>query len=131
VVLNDDQVEHTIIAVTEHCPPKRQRAYREKGAEVWVVPAAGKRVSLSRLMVRLAKMGLIHVLCEGGGEIAEDLLRRDLVDGLVLFVAPKIMGGGASVPAVGGAGWPLAQAPGISFKDCKRVGPDLMITAER
>jgi diaminohydroxyphosphoribosylaminopyrimidine deaminase/5-amino-6-(5-phosphoribosylamino)uracil reductase len=130
-VLNDDHVEQTIIAVTGACTRRRQAAYLAKGADVWVIPGGARRVSLSRLMTRVAEKGLLHVLCEGGGEIAEDLLRRDLVDCMKLFMAPKILGGRASSPAIGGKGWLLAQAQGIRFTGCERIGPDLMITARR
>ncbi len=129
-LLNDDHVESTIMAVSGHCPKKRQEAYRRKGARVWVSPGSRGRISSPALMRFLAAQEILHVLCEGGGELAEDLLRRKLVDRIRLFVAPKILGGHSSVPAIGGDGWLLSNAPHFNFTDCTKIGPDIMITAE-
>ncbi len=128
-VLSDGQAENTIIATTAACSDKRAAQYIECGAEVWRC-GRGKRVSLKLLMKRLGKVGIMHLLCEGGGELAEQLVRSDLVDAFEFFVAPKIIGGrGAAV--VGGNGWSLKNAPELKFTESRMVGDDIWIRGIR
>jgi len=127
-LLNDGAVGRTIMATTRKCTPRRLARWRGRGAAVWVLPEARGHVSLGCVLRRLGRMGILHVLCEGGGEVAAALIRGGHVDEFLFFVAPGIMGGGA-VPVVGGAGWSLAGAPRLKFAECRRVGPDLLIRA--
>ena len=76
----------------------------------------------------LGKEGLLHVLCEGGGELAAGLVQEGLVDDFRFFLAPKLLGARA-MPAIGGPGWTLARAPKLEFKSVRRIGPDLLIHA--
>ena len=128
-VLNDTTVAHTIVATTRRCPEARRRRYAAQGATVWVLPESREGVSLPRLLRALHGRGCLHVLCEGGGVLAAALVRSRLVDEYLLFVAPRILGGRA-VPAIGGAGWPLAAAPALAFQECSRLGQDLLIRAQ-
>ena len=126
-MLNDGKQEATVVMTTRLCPPARRAAYREKGARVCLVRSSGKRVSLDSLLAELGKMGVLHVLCEGGGELAASLLRDGHVDELLAFVAPRLLGGKGTAPVVGGEGWSLDSAPGFRFVETRRVGDDLLL----
>jgi diaminohydroxyphosphoribosylaminopyrimidine deaminase/5-amino-6-(5-phosphoribosylamino)uracil reductase len=128
-VLNDTARSRTIMATTWRCPARRIREWRRRGAQVWVL--AGKnQVSLPDLLRRLGKAGLLHVLCEGGGELAAALIRARLVDAYEFYCAPLLLGGNRAVGAVGGPGWPLKRAPKLRFTGCRRIGKDIVITAK-
>ena len=88
------------------------------------------RVGLGNVLRLLGRMGILHVLCEGGGELAAGLIRGGLADELLFFVAPKVLGGRNSAPVVGGMDWPLAKAPELRFLGCERVGDDILLRAE-
>ena len=79
----------------------------------------------------LAELGAQQVtslLVEGGGELAGELLRAGCVDKIAFFVAPLILGGRQSRPAVGGADpLHLAEALGVRELTVRRVGADLLI----
>jgi diaminohydroxyphosphoribosylaminopyrimidine deaminase/5-amino-6-(5-phosphoribosylamino)uracil reductase len=127
-VLTDEARDRTIIATTTACPSARQTAYRRQGAQVWLLPRSAGRVSLKALLRRLHRMGALQVLVEGGGELAEALLRTGWVDELCWFVAPVVMGG-KGIPAIGGKGWPLPRAPRLRVVETRRAGPDVLIRA--
>jgi diaminohydroxyphosphoribosylaminopyrimidine deaminase/5-amino-6-(5-phosphoribosylamino)uracil reductase len=127
-VLTDESRERTILATTARCPEARRSRYEAAGARVWCLPASNGRVSIKALMRKLQSLGLLHLLLEGGGELAEAWLRAGYVDELVWFVAPLVIGG-KGVPGVGGKGWPLAGAPQFTIVETRRVGPDVMIRA--
>lgn len=129
-VLSDRFAERTVIVTTKRCSARRRLRYEQSGAAVVPVRAMRSgRVDLGRMLAALGKMGVLHVLCEGGGELAEGLIRSGTADELLLFVAPRVLGGHRAVPAVGGQGWLLAKAPGFVIESCERVGSDLVIRA--
>lgn len=97
-------------------------------ASVVNLPRRRGGVSLPALMAELGRRGTLHVLCEGGGELAAGLLRDGLVDEIVLFVAPMFLGG-KGVAAVGGDGWLLDVAPQFRLVEVERVGDDAVLVA--
>jgi diaminohydroxyphosphoribosylaminopyrimidine deaminase / 5-amino-6-(5-phosphoribosylamino)uracil reductase len=127
-VLTDARASETILATTSTCSVSRCRKWAANGAAVWRLPSRNKQFRLSELIRRLGKMGLLHVVCEGGGELAEGLIREGLVDEYRLFYAPRILGGGA-LPGIGGTGWALAGAPELTFDSIARAGRDILVTA--
>ncbi len=118
----------TIIACSQHASAAKERALRKAGADVWRFP--GWKVALPELARRLGADGMTSVLVEGGGEVHAAFLAARLADQLVIYVAPKVVGGPA--PSwVGGVGIAtLASAHGFSFEgEPVQLGPDLRITA--
>jgi diaminohydroxyphosphoribosylaminopyrimidine deaminase/5-amino-6-(5-phosphoribosylamino)uracil reductase len=93
------------------------------------VPGAREWPDVRRVLADLAGRGLNSVLVEGGGEVAWSFLRHRLVDRLIWYLSPLILGGG-SVPVVGGPGVPAPSA-GIRLEEVRvrRVGPDLEVMA--
>jgi diaminohydroxyphosphoribosylaminopyrimidine deaminase / 5-amino-6-(5-phosphoribosylamino)uracil reductase len=123
-----EQPEQTLVCVGPACPARARRAIEATGARCWTVPAdpAGGldlRVLLERLA---AELGVMHVLCEGGGRMAGALLRAELADELWWFVAPCILGTDGA-PAVGGPGGPLAAAPRYAVTSVDRMGGDVCV----
>jgi diaminohydroxyphosphoribosylaminopyrimidine deaminase/5-amino-6-(5-phosphoribosylamino)uracil reductase len=84
--------------------------------------------SLKKILRDLGKRGVMHVLCEGGGELAGSLIRAGLVDEFAFFVAPALLGG-EGVPMVGKNGWPLAKMPLLRFQALEKCGEDVFIRA--
>ena len=108
-------------------PRDRIEAYRAAGVEVIPIAADdGGNLSIPDALAVLAKRGVTRLLVEGGGHVAAAFLRAGLVDRLVWFHAPKVIGGDG-VPAVAGFGLEdLARAPGFTLKHSHRVGEDLV-----
>ena len=86
------------------------------------------RDSLNALIHELYQREIQSFVLECGPDLAFNALQSGIIDKIVAFVAPKILGG-RDTPAIGGDGFkPLANALPLHFT-CKSVGPDLMITA--
>ncbi len=94
----------TWIIARNGADPIRRRALAGIGVTVIDVPGAAAGVDLKRALEALAERGITRLLVEGGGQLAGSLLRADLVDRLVWFHAPSVMGGD---------GWPAAAAFGV------------------
>lgn len=86
--------ENVIIATVGQSDPRRKRKLREAGADVIEI-AAGKDglPDIKMLMKRLGKLGMMNVLIEGGGKTAASALKSGVVDKIVFFYSPKILGG--------------------------------------
>jgi len=115
----------TIIATTEQAPAARIEALRERGAEV-LVCGPGPRVDVRLLLEELARREITSVLVEGGAGVNAALLEAGLVDKVVWFIAPVIIGGREAPGPVGGQGAAvLAEALRLENGCWEQVGPDL------
>jgi len=87
------------------------------------------KIDLTLLLKDLAKRGLNDVLIESGARLAGAFIEQNLVDELILYQAPKLMGGDAksllNMPSIES----LACAKGITFKDIRLVGKDIRLIA--
>lgn len=119
----------TIIATTVH-RPARQAWLERRGAEVFVFAPRQGRVPLRRLFKRLVTRGIHSVMIEGGGEVLASALAERLVDRIVWFIAPTLIGGRNAPGSIGGEGiGRLAQAIRLADLEVRRVGPDLCVEA--
>ena len=91
--------------------------------------AGEEKVNLAELLVLLAKRGFNDLLIESGGQLAGAFIEQNLVDELILFQAPKLMGGkGKSLvqlPSIN----ELSSAKKLSINEVIMIGPDIRITA--
>jgi len=90
----------TIIVGAAGAPAVRRRRLERAGAEVWALPAPGGRLDLTALLAALRARDILSVLVEGGGETAAGFLEAQLIDKVVAFVAPKLLGGRDATPMV-------------------------------
>ncbi|HOK54725.1 MAG TPA: RibD family protein, partial [Armatimonadota bacterium] len=118
----------TIIAVTDDAPDANIRKLEQAGARIIRVDKAGKQASLPAVLQELGKMKLTSVLIEGGGEIAASALSAGVVDKVMAFIAPKIIGGQSAKTAVEGSGISV-MADAITLKDVsvRKVECDLLV----
>lgn len=107
----------------------RRAALEARGAEVVTVAAEGGKTDLAAVARLLAERGFNEVTVETGAKLGGSLLRAGVVDEIVLYCAPLLMGDAAqglfSLPAFTG----LGQALRPRIVDVRAVGADLRITA--
>lgn len=92
-----DGAAPTVVLTTEQAPTARRRELEARGVEI-VDCGPGPAVDLDAAMARLGEREIGSLLVEGGGKLSGALLERRLAHKLVLFLAPKIIGGGALAP---------------------------------
>ncbi len=119
-----------IVVAPRGVPARDVERARALGARVILLPARGGRIGAGAVLRALGREGVASLLVEGGGRTAGWLLAEDAVDRLVFFIAPLLLGEG--VRAVSGfAARRVANGRGIAVRSVRRVGDDLMVTAER
>lgn len=113
-VLNDG-LAHTIVLTTEEADHSRVEMLHGRGIEV-LSCGAGPQVDLNQALKQLGERGISSILVEGGGLLNGSLLELGLVDEIVLFLAPKLIGGLQAPGAFTFEGWDRMEE-GIQLKD--------------
>lgn len=103
-VLNSNSSAKTIIATTEKAKRENIEAIKKKGAEIIITPLRDNKVDLNFLMRKLGETGIDSVLIEGGSTLNFSALEEGIVDKVISFIAPKIIGGKDAKTPVGGEG---------------------------
>ncbi len=107
----------------------RIAALEQAGATVVLLPDGNGRVDLSAMLRDLAQRGCNEVLAEAGAVLNGALLRAGLVDELVLYMAPQLLGDMARGMARLGELSSLDQRVDLVWQDVRQVGCDLRIVA--
>jgi diaminohydroxyphosphoribosylaminopyrimidine deaminase/5-amino-6-(5-phosphoribosylamino)uracil reductase len=117
-----------LIAATDAADEAHVAALRGLGVEVVRLPATDGRVDPEALLAELGRRQVGCVLVEGGPTLAAGLLARGLVDRIVLFVAPRLLGDPAALSLVGDLGIrTLPAAQRWAVQSLRRCGPDVRI----
>jgi riboflavin-specific deaminase-like protein len=112
------------IVVAERCDGAARRLLAKQGAELIEVGQGGLRAGL----VALAERGLLDILCEGGPTLAGALLSEGLIDRLLLYVAPLIVGRGAPDLFAAPAVETMAAARRLHDVEWRTVCDDLLLS---
>lgn len=106
----------------------RKQALESKGAVVVELPNAHDKVDLSAMLADLASKGVNELHVEAGSKLNGSFIREGLVDEMLVYLAPCVLGEGLSMAHFG----PLTQLDqGLSmdFKSVEKIGPDVRILA--
>lgn len=117
-----------LVATTSQDAEKIQRLERA-GAEVLQAGSPGNRVDLHALLVALADRGCNEILAETGATLSGALLQTGLVDELIVYFAPKLMGGMARGMLDLPDYTQMAQVPGLTIQDVRAIGQDWRVMA--
>lgn len=107
----------------------RKAALEARGATVVPLPGPNGQVDLAAMLHDLGQRGINELHVEAGHTLNGALLREGLVDELLIYLAPKLLGPGLGMANIG----PLAtlvQAQALEFTHIERIGPDLRILAQ-
>jgi diaminohydroxyphosphoribosylaminopyrimidine deaminase/5-amino-6-(5-phosphoribosylamino)uracil reductase len=107
----------------------KRDALRANGAEVVVLPNAAGKVELGDLMRELARRALNEIHVEAGVKLNGSLVAAGVVDELVVYLAPSLLGDGGSgmfnLPSIAR----LAQRRPLRLVDVRQVGADIRVVA--
>jgi len=110
------------------CAPNRQKALHDVGAEVVMLPARDSRVDLTAVMHDLAESQVNEVMVEAGAGLAGALLQAKLLDEIIIYMAPILMGDTArglfQLPGLKS----MAQRVPLHIDDVRQVGVDWRFT---
>lgn len=130
-VFNPALPGNTSVATTHSMPASHRAALESRGVAVWVLPHDDEgRVALRALLDRLAEREVASLLVEGGGGVLASFVRERLVDKVLAFVAPLIIGGEEAPTPVRGYGvLRLADALRLDRVAVDCIGEDVRVVA--
>lgn len=115
-----------VLVITSSRNVARARKLESRGAEIVHVDGSGGEVDLRQALEVLGARGLLHVLIEGGSGLYGSLLELGLVDEVLLYLAPRILGEGL--------GWAklhprarIADALALENVSVERLGDDVLL----
>ena len=106
----------------------RKQALESQGAVVVELPNAHNKVDLSAMLADLASRGVNELHVEAGTKLNGSFIREGLVDEMLVYLAPCMLGEGLAMAHFG----PLTQLDqglSLDFKSVEKIGPDVRILA--
>lgn len=127
-LIRENRSGKTVIAAGK-APPARRALLERLGVQVWELPERGGRISLGALLRRLAKLGCLSVMVEGGAATAASFLEEKRVDKVCFFYAPKLIGGDGK-EMLGPLGVEFVErARALHGLEARLLGDDLLVSA--
>lgn len=110
----------------------QKKAERIRRRQVEIVQLPDERIDVMKVLSCLGERGVMSLLVEGGATVHGSFLKAGAFDRLIAYVAPKLIGGDAALPAIGGSGIDyLADAAQLSIESVENLNGDLKIIASR
>ena len=127
-VLDPEAGGGCVVACGEDAPAEREKALTDAGARVLRLPRAEGGVDLDGLLVELGKLRITSLLLEGGAGLAWGFVQAGLVDEVMYFFAPKLIGGSQAPSMLGGPGFDkMTDAVRLSKPLLRRLGDDILM----
>ncbi|MBS3105752.1 bifunctional diaminohydroxyphosphoribosylaminopyrimidine deaminase/5-amino-6-(5-phosphoribosylamino)uracil reductase RibD [Candidatus Woesearchaeota archaeon] len=115
-----------IIATTSKAPKNAVKKLQQKGINVIVTKSKNGMVELQDLMKQLGKHEITSVMIEGGSQLNSSAIKEGIVDRVLIFTAPKIIGNG--IGAIGSLGIKkINNAINLKNPLTRKIGKDLLI----
>lgn len=122
-VITEDPAK-TIIAAAKPASPGKIERLRARGIDVLLVSEKKGLVDLKDLLKELGRLAITSILVEGGARVATSFLKEGLIDKVIFFISPRIIGGGG-LTAIRDR---LPFSVNLKRTTYKRVGEDTLIT---
>jgi diaminohydroxyphosphoribosylaminopyrimidine deaminase/5-amino-6-(5-phosphoribosylamino)uracil reductase len=118
----------TLIVTSRDLEPEKRERLRQTGAELLELPAEKGLIDLAVLLKELGRRQISSVLVEAGSFLLGSLFDHGLVDKLVAFFSPMVIGGEKARSAVAGEGFDkLSDSTRLESLKVECVGEDIMV----
>lgn len=123
-----DGLVRTIILTTENADKSKAQSLTDAGVEV-IACGSGQQVELSEAMRKLGELEIGSILLEGGGKLNGAMLEAGLIDKIMIYMAPKIIGGMDAPGTFTFAGFEkMSQAVELEHVQVEMAGEDICIS---
>ncbi len=127
-VLHQRDPQKTIVVTSLDAAERKVRALADLGVQVWRLEAPNGRIPWLPCLRKIAALGLVSVMIEGGGITASWALQDKIVDKLLFFYAPKILGGEGRVMIDGLEIMRMSEALAVRRLQVKKTGSDFVVS---
>jgi diaminohydroxyphosphoribosylaminopyrimidine deaminase/5-amino-6-(5-phosphoribosylamino)uracil reductase len=117
-----------IIAATELAPKDKIEKLEKKGVQIFILDSKEEKVNLKSCLSKLGEIGMMNLMVEGGSQVNGSFLDEGLIDKLLLFLSPKLIGDQQAPGIFGGRGLSnLQEAIALKETKTKRMGEDILL----
>ncbi|MBM7645351.1 diaminohydroxyphosphoribosylaminopyrimidine deaminase/5-amino-6-(5-phosphoribosylamino)uracil reductase [Scopulibacillus daqui] len=125
-IVNDRLAPTWILTLEGQKGNQKAEALKSRGIDIYYF----EDLSISNILTFLGKKAIKSLLVEGGAAVQDAFLQSRLIDQLVAYIAPKVIGGKDALTAFGGKGISkLADALSLTFEETTKIGDDIKIVA--
>ncbi len=118
----------TIIATTELGAKDKRVRLEKKGVRVLLLDSKRGRVDLKNCLSKLGEMGIMSLLVEGGSRLNGSFLEEGLIDKILLFFSPRLLGDKEALGVFGGdRKASLEEAIPLDELRVKKIGEDILV----
>jgi len=118
--------DDVLVFTTQSANSAKAKSLRIAGVEIVQVRSRGGHVNLREVLRELGKREILSVILEAGSALNGAMLAADLVDKMILFYAPKILGT-VTMPVARHRARPIAKTPALQNITLRRFGPDFAV----
>ena len=118
-----------LLAAVEPLESEKKRALIQTSAEVLELPGRQGLVDIEEMLKTLGKRGIVSIMVEGGGRLLGSFFDYQLVDKVLAFISPIIIGGCKAKPAVDGCGIKnISEAWHLNRFSTERFGDNILVS---
>jgi diaminohydroxyphosphoribosylaminopyrimidine deaminase/5-amino-6-(5-phosphoribosylamino)uracil reductase len=123
-----DSPTKVIIVATELAPKDKMERLGKRGVRILTLESKEGRVNLKSCLSKLGEMGMMSLMVEGGNQVNGSFLDEGLIDKLLLFLTPKLIGDPQAPGIFGGKGVSrLQEAIPLKEMKARRIGEDILL----
>lgn len=126
IVRTAGEIDTVVVCVA--VDPEKRKILEKAGVDVVELSDEEGRVDTKKLIEKLGDEGMDSLLVEGGGTLNESVLKTGMADEIKMFIAPKIFGGAAKSPVMGGGVETPDQACRFRVERTEMTGNDVLVT---
>lgn len=120
----------TIVICSDDVAQEKITTLEDKGVTVIPVRHEQEGLVIDEMLEKLYLLGITDILVEGGSAVNASFLQSGAINKYVIYVAPKVLGGGLSLtPIAGHSPTSMDEARDVEFDSFDKVGQDLRIIA--
>ena len=115
-----------VIATTKNAPKAKMKKLQQKGVNVLIIDSKRGKVDLDKLMKQLGKLEITSIMVEGGAELNSEAIKSGIVDKILFFLAPSVIGEGLG--AIGDLGIKkVDRSIKLKHLSSRRIGKDILV----
>lgn len=117
-----------IIVSTELAPKDKLGKLEKQGVQILMIDSREGRIHLKSCLSKLGELGMMTLMVEGGSQVNGSFLDEGLIDKILLFLSPKLMGDHQALGIFSGREiYDLQEAVALKEIKTKRMGDDVLI----
>ncbi len=123
-----DSSSKTIIATTELADRDKTKRLEKKGVQILILNSKKGKVDLRNCLSKLGELGIMSLLVEGGSQVNGSFLDEGLIDKILFFFSPKLIGDREALGIFAGTGKAtLKESMPLNELRVRRIGEDILV----